>query len=98
MKKIILGFLITFGLSFGSDIKGIIENIDQMNKTITVSGTLIQVYPYTKIEKDTCWGFDTSANFAKLKVGDFVEVDTMFRQNVIVAEDIEIECSSNRAY
>lgn len=98
MKKIILGFLIAFSSLFAADVVGVIENIDQANKTITVNGSLIKVLPYTKIEKDTCWGIDLSSNFTKLKVGDFVEVDTMINQNILVAEEIEIECNSNRAY
>lgn len=98
MKKFVIGFLFTISFLFSTDIKGFIENINRTDKTIVVNGNTIRIYPYTKIKKDSCWGFDTSANFNELKIGNLVEIDTMIYENILVAEEIEIECNSNRSY
>lgn len=100
MKKILLGTsFIGLSLLLGADIKGVIQNIDQNQKTIVVNGTTIGVMPYTKIEQDSCgMGWDTPRKFSDLKVGDFVDVDIMYNGNMPVAEDIEIQCMQNRAY
>lgn len=98
MKKIALGLL--FGLSLGfADNYGVIESINNTDKTIVVNKTTIKILPYTKIEEEACGsGWDTPKKFADLKAGQVVEVDFMgVENNVLVAKEIEIQCA-NRAY
>ncbi len=99
-KKIMFATLaLATNLAFGSDLKGIIQNIDSAKKTITVNGTSIKVMPYTKIEQDSCgMGWDAPKKFSDLKKGDLVDIDIMYNNNQPVAEDIEIKCMQNRAY
>lgn len=98
MKKILFSVILTMSLAIADDIKGFIESINRIDKTIVVNKTLIQVQPYTKIEKDTCWGLDISSKFSNLKVADLVDVDVMMYQDILVAEEIEIKCRENTAY
>lgn len=99
MKKLVLSSLLLGASAFASDITGIIQTIDNAKKTITINGNAIAVMPYTKIEQDACGiGWDTPKKFADLKKGDLVEVDLMYSQNGLIAEDIEIKCMNNRAY
>lgn len=98
MKKIILVAFLFIGFLFASDFKGFIQDIDKRNKTITINNTLIQIQPYTKIEKDRCFGFDKRIQFNELKVGDLVEVDTIMYQDILMADEIELKCNRNRAY
>lgn len=100
MKKVIFGVAFAgLSLVLGSDLKGIIQAIDQNQKTITINGMIIGVMPYTKIEQDGCsMGWDTPKKFADLKNGDLVEVDLIYNNDRPIAKDIEIECMQNRAY
>lgn len=98
MKKILLLIAFSISLLIGADIVGFIEKIDNTNKTITVNKTVIQVYPYTKIEKDACWGFDRRLKFQDLKISDLVEVDILYYQDIPMAEEIEVKCNNSIAY
>lgn len=87
--------LCLFGVScvFASDIRGIIEEINDEQKTIKVNGNIIKVMPYTEIEQDGCGiGWDTYKTFAELKVNDVVEVDVFYDNGQIIAKEIEIGC------
>lgn len=102
MKKL-FAVVAMMGLSvsavMASDITGLIGNVDNTQKTITVNGNVIKVMPYTKIEQDACGaGWDIPKQFADLKNGLLVEVDVEYQNNVLIAEDIEIKCQQNRAY
>lgn len=101
MKKFILGFVAVLGMSSAmfADNYGVIERIDEANKTISVNKTTIKVLPYTKIEEDSCYlAWDVSRKFAELKVGDIVEMEVFPSNNVLTASKIEIQCVKNRAY
>lgn len=98
MKNKLMSFLLASTMLFASDIVGVIEKIDRSNKTITVNNTIIQIQPYTQIENDPCFGFDTNIQFKNLKVGDLVEIDTVMYQDIIMADEIEVKCKKNRAY
>ncbi|WP_300643550.1 DUF5666 domain-containing protein [uncultured Helicobacter sp.] len=101
MKKFILGFVAVLGMSSAmfADNYGVIEGIDEANKTISVNKTTIKVLPYTKIEEEACGnGWDTPKKFSDLKVGQVIEVDFMGAENnILIAKEIEIQCA-NRAY
>lgn len=98
MKRILM-LLICIGCFAFADQDGVIESIDHDNKTITVNGTLIKVLPNTQIEEDSCWlPWDISKKFIDLKVGDIVEIDLIYSNNMPTALKIEIECVKNRAY
>lgn len=94
MKKIVLGFFIALGIGFADNL-GVIDFIDEKNKTITIQQTIIKVMPYTKIEQETCGnGWDTPKKFSDLKVGQVVEVDFMgAEKNILIAKEIEIRCN-----
>ncbi|RDU70768.1 DUF5666 domain-containing protein [Helicobacter brantae] len=98
MRKIALALLAGLSLGF-ADNYGIIEAVNNNDKTIVVNQTTIKILPYTKIEEEACGsGWDTPKKFADLKVGQVVEVDFMGAENnVLVAKEIEIQCA-NRAY
>lgn len=97
MKKWI-AILLFCGLAY-ADFEGVIESIDDSNKTITVNGTIVKVLPQTRIEEDSCWlPWDVSKVFSDLKVGDIVEIDMMHLNNLPTASKIEIQCVRNRAY
>lgn len=103
MKKIALGLVAILGLSSAvfadNDFEGVIEGIDNANKTITVNGQVIKVLPNTKIEEDSCYlAWDVSRKFAELKVGDIVEMEVFPSNNILTASKIEIQCVKNRAY
>lgn len=55
------------------DIQGQIVDVNNANKTITISGLngnmVVQVFPYTKLKGDDCgiFGNDTYHNFTALK-------------------------------
>lgn len=103
MKKFIFGVIAVWGLSSAvfadDDYKGVIESIDNANKTITVNGQAIKVLPNTKIEEDSCYlAWDVSRKFAELKVGDIVEMEVFPNNNILTASKIEIQCVKNRAY
>lgn len=98
MKKI--AFTLLSALSLGlADNYGVIEGIDDSQKTISVNKTTIKILPYTKIEEESCGnGWDTPKKFADLKVGQMIEVEFMGAENnILVAKEIEIKCA-NRAY
>lgn len=67
----------------GFEMKGIINNIDDNAKTISVNNVTIQVMPQTHIKLDDCgiFGMDVDGRFVDLKkfvdlkVGSFVEVE-----------------------
>lgn len=103
MKKIIFGVIAILGLSSAvfadNDYEGVIESIDNANKTITVNNQVIKVLPNTKIEEESCYlAWDVSRKFAELKVGDIVEMEVFPSNNVLTASKIEIQCVKNRAY
>lgn len=103
MKKIIFGVIAVLGLSSAvfadNDYEGVIESIDNANKTITVNNQVIKVLPNTKIEEESCYlAWDVSRKFAELKVGDIVEMEVFPSNNVLTASKIEIQCVKNRAY
>lgn len=103
MKKIIFGVIAVLGLSNAvfadNDYEGVIESIDNANKTITVNSQVIKVLPNTKIEEESCYlAWDVSRKFAELKVGDIVEMEVFPSNNVLTASKIEIQCVKNRAY
>ena len=102
MKTLLTGaiaVILSTGALMASDFKGMIDSIDNANKTIQVNGNTIKVMPYTKIKQESCGiGWDSAKKFADLKVGDLVEVDLMHGDKGLVAEDIEIKCMNNRAY
>lgn len=96
MKKIWL-FLFVASVIWASDIKGVIESIDDGNKTIKVGGNLIYVLPYTEIEKDSCGsGWDIPQKFADLRVNDTVKIDVFYDNGRIMAKEIDVLCY--RAY
>lgn len=98
MKKLLLSALIFVGICF-ADQEGVIEAIDFENKTITVAGMQIKVLPNTQIEEDSCWLlWDVSRRFIDLKVGDIIELDIAYSNNMPIATKIEIQCVRNRAY
>lgn len=97
MKKF-LAFLFCIGIAF-ADQEGVIEAIDNTNKTITVNGTTIKVLPNTKIEEDSCWlPWDVSKKFIDLRVGDIVELDLIYLNEMPTVIKIEIQCIRNKAY
>lgn len=101
MKKYLVLFLFLISSLFADiDFTGVIELIDNDNKTIKVNGTIIQVMQYTKIEQDSCgFGWDLYKKFSDLSVGQIIEVDTnYYTNNIPIAKEIEIKCQSNRAY
>lgn len=118
MKKILTSAIIALSVGFGSlyadgyEIKGIIGNIDNNAKTISVNGMLIQVMPQTRIELDDCgiFGMDMNGKFTDLAVGSFVEVEAWPNQVVqnqidtgnttanYIASEITLECVSTKAY
>ncbi|MDE7174504.1 MAG: hypothetical protein K2N75_00400 [Helicobacter sp.] len=85
------------------DIQGQIVNVDNANKTITISGMngnmVVQVFPYTKLKGDDCgvFGNDTYHNFTALKPGMFVEVEGYPQGQIFGAQEIEWKCG-RRAY
>ena len=114
MKKI-LATLFAIGLvsglqADGFEIKGIIGNIDNGAKTISVNNVVIQVMPQTHIKLDDCgiFGMDVNGKFTDLAVGSFVEVEAWpnsalngANANVpsgYIASEIEQKCVNNRAY
>lgn len=103
MKKIIFGVIAVLGLSSAvfadNDYEGVIESIDNANKTITVNNQVIKVLPNTKIEEESCYlAWDVSKKFAELKIGDIVEMEVFPSNNILTASKIEIQCVKNRAY
>lgn len=103
MKKIIFGVIAILGLSSAvfadNDYEGVIESIDNANKTITVNNQVIKVLPNTKIEEESCYlAWDVSKKFAELKIGDIVEMEVFPSNNILTASKIEIQCVKNRAY
>ena len=82
-----------------SDFKGMIDSIDDANKTIQVNGNTIKVMPYTKIKQESCGiGWDSAKKFVDLKQGDFIKVDLAKNSQNMVAEKIKIKCVKNPAY
>lgn len=97
MKKFIAFLGLGLSIAFASDIRGVIEEIDDANKTIKVNNQIIKVMPYTEIEQEGCGGgWDTPKTFAHLKVNDVVEVDVFYDNGKMIAKEIEIGCG--RAY
>lgn len=79
MKKILATLCFGFSVIFagGIDLDGVITDINDANKTITINGFLVQILPQTKIELDECgiFGMDLAGKFVDLKVGAFVEAE-----------------------
>ncbi|MBX7490513.1 DUF5666 domain-containing protein [Helicobacter turcicus] len=65
------------------DVHGQISAVDQVKKTITLSGPggqlVVQVLPYTEIKGDDCGAFgqDIYGSFRDLTVGKFVKVEAV---------------------
>lgn len=100
MKKLLLSIFAVGSLAFAdSDFEGVIEAINDADKTIKVNGQIIKVLPNTVIEEDSCYlAWDVSRKFSELKVGDIVEMDVFPSNNLLTASKIEIQCVKNRAY
>lgn len=90
MKKLLCVALLASGVAFGGgmDLNGIISNVDNANKTITINGTVVQILPQTKIELDDCgvFGNDVLGKFSDLKNGDFVEAEVYPNSSQFVGE------------
>ncbi|WP_300643469.1 hypothetical protein [uncultured Helicobacter sp.] len=57
MKTLLTGaiaVILSTGALMASDFKGMIDSIDNANKTIQVNGNTIKVMPYTKIKQESC--------------------------------------------
>lgn len=102
MKTLLTGtmaVILSTGALMASDFKGMIDSIDNANKTIQVNGNTIKVMPYTKIKQESCGiGWDSAKKFADLKQGDFIKVDLAKNSQNMVAEKIKIKCVKNPAY
>ncbi|TLD87806.1 DUF5666 domain-containing protein [Helicobacter sp. MIT 05-5294] len=107
MSKIFKTMLLVGALSLPAfadmDIQGQIVDVNNANKTITISGIngnmVVQVFPYTKLKGDDCgiFGNDTYHNFTALKPGMFVEIEGYPQGQVFGAQEIEWKCG-RRAY
>lgn len=79
MKKTLIALFVLFTIVFADDmeIKGLITNIDDTNKTIAINGTTIKILPQTKIKLDDCgiFGTDLAGKFIDLKLNSFVEAE-----------------------
>lgn len=102
MKTLLTGtmaVILSTGALMASDFKGMIDSIDDANKTIQVNGNTIKVMPYTKIKQESCGiGWDSAKKFVDLKQGDFIKVDLAKNSQNMVAEKIKIKCVKNPAY
>ncbi len=102
MKTLLTGaiaVILSTGALMASDFKGMIDSIDNANKTIQVNGNTIKVMPYTKIKQESCGiGWDSAKKFVDLKQGDFIKVDLAKNSQNMVAEKIKIKCVKNPAY
>ncbi|RDU70770.1 DUF5666 domain-containing protein [Helicobacter brantae] len=99
MKRlgVFIGVALGLSVACASDVRGIIEEIDDANKTIKVNNQIIKVMPYTEIEQEGCGsGWDTPKTFSQLRVNDVVEVDVFYDNGKMIAKEIEIGCG--RAY
>lgn len=102
MKTLFIGTIAGIATALtlnASDFKGVIDSIDDANKTINVNGNTIKVMPYTKIKQESCGvGWDSAKKFVDLKQGDFIKVDLAKHSQNMVAEKIKIKCIKNPAY
>lgn len=102
MKTLLTGaiaVILSTGTLMASDFKGMIDSIDNANKTIQVNGNTIKVMPYTKIKQESCGiGWDSAKKFVDLKQGDFIKVDLAKNSQNMVAEKIKIKCVKNPVY
>lgn len=102
MKTLLTGaiaVILSTGALMASDFKGMIDSIDNANKTIQVNGNTIKVMPYTKIKQESCGiGQDSAKKFVDLKQGDFIKVGLAKNSQNMVAEKIKIKCVKNPAY
>ena len=102
MKTLLTGaiaVILSTGALMASDFKGMIDSIDDANKTIQVNGNTIKVMPYTKIKQESCGiGWDSDKKFVDLKQGDFIKVGLAKNSQNMVAEKIKIKCVKNPAY
>ena len=102
MKTLLTGaiaVILSTGALMASDFKGMIDSIDDANKTIQVNGNTIKVMPYTKIKQESCGiGWDSAKKFVDLKQGDFIKVDLAKNSQNMVAEKIKIKCVKNHTY
>lgn len=102
MKTLLTGaiaVILSTGALMASDFKGMIDSIDNANKTIQVNGNTIKVMPYTKIKQESCGiGWDSAKKFVDLEQGDFIKVDLAKNSQNMVAEKIKIKCVKNPAY
>ncbi|ANV98617.1 hypothetical protein BBW65_07320 [Helicobacter enhydrae] len=93
IAKITLFALVFSQTLHASDIKGLIQSINDSDKTISVNHTIIKVIPYTEIERESCRGdWDMPQQFKDIKIGDYVKIDIFYNENQIVAKEIEIKC------
>lgn len=76
-----------------TDIYGIIEKINNKEKTIQVNTNIVKVMPYTEIKQEGCRSdWDIPKIFSQLNIGDVVEIDVFYNNGTIIAKEIEVKC------
>ena len=113
MKKFVLCLALCVGGLFagGNDFRGVIDKVDEANKTITINGYVVQIIPQTRIKLDDCgvFGTDKYGKFTDLKQGAFAKVkiaSSAIPLNAganttaptLIAEKASIKCVRNPAY
>lgn len=113
MKKLALSLVLCVSGVFagGNDFRGVIDKIDEANKTITINGYVVQIVPQTRIKLDDCgvFGTDKSGKFLDLKQGEFVKVKmssstppnalpSATNAPAYIAQKVELKCVRNPAY
>lgn len=94
-----IALILSTGALIASDFRGIIDGIDNANKTIQVNRNTIKVMPYTKIKQESCGiGWDSARKFVDLKQGDVVKINLAKNSAEMIAEKIKIKCVKNPAY
>lgn len=94
-----MALILSTGALIASDFRGIIDGIDNANKTIQVNRNTIKVMPYTKIKQESCGiGWDSARKFVDLKQGDVVKINLAKNSAEMIAEKIKIKCVKNPAY
>ncbi|WP_305862344.1 DUF5666 domain-containing protein [Helicobacter cholecystus] len=95
----IMALILNAGVLMAMDFKGVIESIDNTNKTIRVNNNTIKVMPYTKIKQESCgMSWSSAKKFVDLKEGDIVKINLAKNSTEMVAEKIKIKCVKNSAY
>lgn len=79
MKRMLIALSVLLSIVIADDmeLKGLITNVDDANKTIAINGTTIKILPQTKIKLDDCgiFGTDIDGKFVDLKLNSFVEAE-----------------------